>query len=87
MQVVSTASSSQSQNNLDDDTPLTAATPEQIELLSKPKGFILINSGEAGEVLVVDTTLPEQRPIQSTRIAVGGSPGNAYAVHNRNQVH
>jgi hypothetical protein len=71
----------------DDDVPLTA-TPE---LLPRKDAYVFINSGENmgdgenAEVLVFDTTTSHQEPVLR-RIEVGGDLGNAYALHNRNQV-
>jgi len=64
----------------DDDVPLTD-TPE---LLPKADAYILINSGERGEVVVMSTTSSHKEPVVG-RIQVGDNLGNAYAVHNRNQ--
>lgn len=70
----------------DDDIALTV-TPE---LLPKQDAYILINavmptSSDKGEVIVLDTNSDSKTPVLR-RIEVGGSLGNAYAVHNRNQV-
>lgn len=66
----------------DDDVPLTD-TPE---LLPKKDAYVLINSGDnSGEVIVLDTTTDHKAPVAG-RIQVGQKLGNAYAVHNRNQV-
>jgi hypothetical protein len=71
----------------DDDIPLT----ETPELLHKQKdAYILINavmttgSGK-GEVIVLDTNSDSKTPVLR-RIEMGGLLGNAYSVHNRNQV-
>lgn len=79
----------------DGDIPLTA----EPEVLLQEKGaYILINSGETtpdtdgddlpdeiGQVIVLDTTSSQKYPVLE-RVRVGGTPANAYAVHNRNQV-
>jgi len=48
------------------------------------KAYVLINSGEAGEVIVMDTMRPLTRPAIQ-RIPVGTSLGNAFAVRHQNQ--
>jgi hypothetical protein len=70
----------------DDDIPNT----ESPELLPKQDAYILINAemptdSDKGEVIILSTNSNSKTPVFQ-RIPVGGSLGNAYAVHNRNQV-
>lgn len=79
---------SESDQLTDDEIPLTSNP----ELPPRRDAYILINSGEAlkdnalqSEVIVLSTTINKLHPTVA-RIPVGGGLGNAYAVHNRNQV-